>query len=219
MATLTTDVEYSESRNRLTVAFRFILVIPHAIVLYVWTVFAEILAFVQWFIVVFTGRRNRGLWDLQWSWLQYSSRVTAYQYLLFDEYPPFGADRGPTPMTVDLAHEEQASRLTNGLRVFWAIPALVVSAVIGIGVFVVTLVSWFAIVITGRQPRGMFDFVLEGTRYVLQTNAYIMLMTDTYPKWGSGAGAAITTRPGGSPLPPPTAPGTWPLSPPSGPPA
>lgn len=220
MATLTADVEYTRPRNRLTVAFRFVLVIPHAIVLYVWTLFAEILAFVQWFIVLFTGRRNQGIWDLQWSWLQYSSRVTAYQYLLFDAYPPFGPDQGPTPMTVDLAYEDQASRLTNGLRFIWAIPALIVAAVVGIAIFFVSVVAWFAIVITGQHPRGMFDFVLEGTRYVLQANAYVMLMTDTYPKWGSGAGSSIAPRPAsGSPLPPPTATATAPLRPPVAPPA
>jgi hypothetical protein len=220
MTLLTADVEHSEVRDRVTVGFRFVLAIPHAIVLYAWTLFAEILAFVEWFIVLFTGRRNRGIWDLQWSWLQYSSRVTAYQYLLFDPYPPFGAEQGPTPMTVHLEYEEEANRLTNGLRFIWAIPALIVAAVLGIGVFVVVVVSWFAIVITGRQSRGMFDFVLTGTRYILQTNAYVMLMTDTYPKWGSGAEIPIPPRPaGGSPLPPPTMGGRGPLRPPTAPPA
>ncbi len=220
MSTLTADVGYAERRDRLTVGFRFILVIPHAIVLYVWTLFAEILAFVQWFIVLFTGRRNRGIWDLQWSWLQYSSRVTAYQYLLFDPYPPFGPDQGPTPMTVDLTYDEPANRLTNGLRFIWAIPAVIVAAVLGIAIFFVALVSWFAIVFTGAHPRGMFDFVLDGTRYVLQTNAYVMLMTDTYPRWGSGAGSSIPSWPvSGSPLPPPTAAATAPLRPPVAPPA
>ncbi|MGO8055950.1 DUF4389 domain-containing protein, partial [Rhizobium leguminosarum] len=65
----------------------------------------------------------------------------------------------------------------------------------------VVLISWFAIVITGKQPRGLFDFGLNVLRYTLQTNAYILLMTDTYPTWGSGAGAPAPVS--GSPLPPP----------------
>ena len=190
MSLLTADVRYAEARNRLTVAFRSILAIPHAVVLWAWTIFAEILSVPQWFIVVFTGSRNQGIWDLQSGWLQYSSHVTAYQYLLFDEYPAFGTDQRQTPMTVDLPYEEPANRLTNGLRFIWAIPALIVVIVIGIGLVAVVVVSWFAILITGRHPRGMYDFLLTGMRYVLQVNAYTMLMTDTYPKWGTSARCA-----------------------------
>ena len=57
-----------------------------------WGYLAEILAVVQWFIVLFTGKRNQGLWDLQWAWLGYDSRVYGYVYLLFDPYPAFGTD-------------------------------------------------------------------------------------------------------------------------------
>jgi hypothetical protein len=220
MALFTADVPYSESRNRLTVAFRFILMIPHAIVQYFWTIFAEILSVIQWFIILFTGKRNQGIWDLQWSWLQYSARVTAYQSLLYDEYPPFGADQGQTPMTVDLAYEQPANRLTNALRIIWAIPALILSIVFGIAVGVVAIVSWFAIVITGKHPRGMFDFILKGVRFALQVNAYTMLMTDTYPKWGTGAGVpGRVPGSGGGTMPPPPVTGTGTMPPPSGPPA
>ena len=47
----------------------------------------------------------------------------------------------------------------------------------------------------------MFDFSLDVLRYMLQMNAYVLLMTDTYPKWGSGTGRPVAEP--GSPLPPP----------------
>ncbi len=202
MSELTVDVRYTEKHNRLTTLFRGILVIPHLIVAYFWAIVADVMAFLQWFIVVFTGKRNEALWDIQWGWLAYYGRVTAYYTLLFDEYPAFGTDPGRAPMLQELRFEEPASRLTNGLRVIWIIPALVISYVLGIALSVVLIIVWFAVIITGKFPAGMFDFALKVLRYLLQVNAYALLMTDTYPKWGSGV-LVTSGVPGTSPPPSP----------------
>ena len=87
------------------------------------------------------------------------------------------------PATTTFTYEEPANRLTNGLRFIWAIPAIVIAAVLGIAMFFVVIVSWFVIVITGKHPRGMFGFILQVFRYILQTHSYVLLMTDTYPSW------------------------------------
>lgn len=200
MSTFTYDVGYEESRNRLTVAFRIILAIPHLIVSQVWGYLAEILAVIQWFIVVFTGKRNEGIWNLQQSWLSYYSRVSGYTSLLFDQYPAFGTDVGSVPVRSAISFEETGNRLTVGLRILWIIPALLIGIGVGIATIVVLIISWFAIVITGTQSRGMWDFVLKSTRFTLQLQAYGLLMTDVYPKFGEGAMTAETaTTP-----PPPT---------------
>ena len=182
MSAFTYDVEHSETRNRVTVVFRIILAIPHLIVSQVWGYLAQVLAVVQWFIILFTGNRNEDIWKLQKSWLEYSCRVVGYTDLLFDPYPAFGTAPGPVPVRSDIAFEGPANRLTSGLRLIWLIPALVIAAVFGIAAAVVVVISWFAIVITGRQPRGMWDFVLKYVRYYLQVQSYGLLMTDTYPK-------------------------------------
>lgn len=197
MAELSYDVRYSEARNRLTTAFRFLLVIPHLIVMVVWGYLAEILAVIQWFIILFTGKRNASMFDLQNSWLNYSGRVSGYEYLLFDEFPAFGAEPDKEPVIYNLAYEEPANRLTNALRLIWAIPAMLLAMVYGIAMTFVAIAAWFAIVITGKLPRGMFDFILKVTRFSLQLNAYTLLMTDTYPRWGSGVPSATPTLPGG----------------------
>jgi len=199
MSTLAYDVTYEEPRNRLTVAFRIILAIPHLIVSQVWGYLAEVLAVVQWFIAVFTGKRNEGIWNLQQSWLLYASRVTGYTDLLYDEYPAFGTDPGNVPVQTSISFEEEANRLTVGLRFLWIIPALIVAAVVGIGAAVLLLISWFAILFTGKMPRGMWDFILKVVRYTLQVQAYGLLMTDEYPKFGSTATAMAGTT---APMPP-----------------
>ncbi len=183
MAAVTYDIEYTEARNRLTTAFRIILAIPHWVVLYLWNILAQVLAVVQWFIVLFTGKRNDGIWNMHVMYLGYMGRVHGYLSLMYDAYPPFGVDAGATPVRLEVPREEPANRLTNALRLIWAIPALVVSALIAIAMVFVTIVAWFAIVITGRHPRGMFDFALKGLRYSMRTQAYVHLTTDTYPKY------------------------------------
>lgn len=224
MSALTYDIGYGEERSRLTNAFRLILAFPHLVVVAVWAYFVQILAFVQWFIILFTGRRNQALWDLQWAWLGYAGRVNGYANLMFDPYPVFGTAPGPVPVTVELRYEEPADRLTNGLRFIWAIPALLFSFVIGIGLSVVVFIAWFVIVISGKHPRGFFDFSLRVLRYTLRVNSYVLLMTDTYPKWEpsdpaqTGRAEYWTPSPGGDPgassLPPP--PGPPPGAPPVG---
>jgi uncharacterized protein DUF4389 len=196
----TYDVEYQESRNRLTVAFRIILAIPHLIIAQVWGYLAQILAVIQWFIILFTGKRNEAMWNLQRSWLAYYSRVIGYVDLLFDPYPAFASEAGPAPVRSAISFEEPANRLTSALRIIWAIPALIIGVLVGIAAVVLLIISWFVIVITGTQTRSMWDFILKVARYTFQLQAYILLMTDTYPKFGEGA---MTVSASTSPPPPP----------------
>jgi hypothetical protein len=214
VSALTYDISYGETRSRLTNAFRILLAIPHLIVVTVWGYLAEILAFIQWFIIVFTGKRNKALWDLQWAWLGYAGRVQGYTNLMFDPYPAFGTAAGPVPVSIELGCDEPADRLTNGLRFIWAIPAILIAIVVSIAFTVVVIISWFAIVITGKHPRGLFDFSLRALRFMLRVNSYLLLMTDTYPKWESGDPARS-----GAPdyvTPPPASPSTGgPLTPPT----
>ena len=235
MAAVTYEVPYTEERNRLTTAFRIILAIPHLIVVQVWGYLMEILAVIEWFIILFTGKRNEGIWNLQWAWLGYYSRVYGYVDLLYDQYPAFGTDPGTVPARTEFRYDEPADRLTNGLRFIWAIPAIVVAAVLGIASVFVLIAAWFVILFTGKQPGGMFGFILRVFRYILQTYSYVLLMTDTYPSWSStesGTGVAPgAPPPTGAPppppppqappaqTPPPTAPPTAPnVSPPPAPP-
>jgi cation diffusion facilitator CzcD-associated flavoprotein CzcO len=180
----TLDIPYSESRNRVTVLVRIILVIPHLVVYYVLNIAAQIATFAHWFIQVFTGKRNPGIAGFVSKVIAYQARILGYSGLLFDEYPGFFDDQGKTPARIDVPYSEgPVNRLTVALRLIWAIPAAIIAAVIGIAVEVVTIICWFAIVITGKQPRGMFDFCLKGHRFALQVNTYVNLLTDTYPKY------------------------------------
>ena len=184
MAAPTFDVTYPETRNRLTVAFRIFTALPHLIVAGVWGYFAELLAVIQWFIVLFTGKRNEGIWNLQLAYWQYYARVTGYSSLLHDVFPPFGTEVGDVPVQTTITNDEPVNRLTNALRIIWIIPAAAIATVLLIAAFVLQIISWFGIVIAGNQPRNMWDFIHKATRYLMQVLAYGLLMTDAYPKYG-----------------------------------
>ena len=177
------DVPYTEARNRGTTAIRIILAIPHLILYGLWNRVAQLGAVIQWFICVFTGKRNKSIWDFSVASEAYGSRVNSYAGLLHDVFPPFLTEQGSVPSSYNLQYDESVNRLTVGLRIIWGIPALILAILIGIAAFFVVVVSWFVIVITGKHPKGMFDFLLKFQKYWLQTSAYMLLLTDTYPKY------------------------------------
>ena len=223
MSKVVYDVTYDERRNRLTTAFRWILAIPHLVFVAVWGYTVELVAVLQWFVILFTGQRNEGLWGFQRAWIGYASRVYGYEYLLYDSWPAFGTDWGQEPVAFGLTYEARADRLTNALRIIWVIPALIILMVLSIAMFCVMVVAWFAIVITGRLSRGMYDFILRVCRMSLALSAYTLLMTDDYPRY-AGAEPTSTLPPGDLDRGghrPAVDPGTPPtqLPPPSGPPA
>jgi len=76
-------------RNRLTVFFRYFLVIPHIFVLYFVGIAAGVLIMIAWFAVLFTAKWPAGMRDFVIGYLRWTTRVTGYAFLLTDEYPPF----------------------------------------------------------------------------------------------------------------------------------
>jgi hypothetical protein len=102
---------------------------------------------------------------------------------MYDTYPAFSFQAGDEPVRFGATFEAEASRLTNVFRVLWAIPAMIIGVVLLAIHAIVTLVSWVVIVITGSQPRGMFDLLLKTHRYMARLNAYLLLLTDTYPSF------------------------------------
>jgi len=81
--------DYPEKRDRLTVFFRLLLAIPHAIVLFFLSIAWAIVIFITWLVIVFSGSYPEGLWQFNVGVLRWSLRLEAYVYLVRDEYPPF----------------------------------------------------------------------------------------------------------------------------------
>jgi len=187
--TLHFDVQYPERLNRLTTFFRVLLLIPHMLVLAVLGLVAYIVTVIAWLAILITGSYPRGLWDFTFSVTRYAGRVSAYYYLMRDEFPPFGGS-GDYPVTYELAYPEQMSRLTTFFRAILVIPHYIIVYFLQIALSVITFIAWFAILFTGQYPRGMFSFAVGVLRWQQRVIAYYALLTDAYPPFSMEAGPA-----------------------------
>jgi hypothetical protein len=88
------------------------------------------------------------------------------------------------PVTFEADYAERRSRLTTFFRLILIIPLSIVLAFYGIVAEIAILIAWFAIVITGRYPKGLYEFVAGFNRALARITAYALLLTDQYPAWG-----------------------------------
>ena len=151
-------------RDRLTTAVRFLLVIPHAILVgpIYWGsrwgttegllgAAAFVLAIVSWFTILISGEHITGIRQFTLFFLRWKTRVTAYLMLLTDPYPPFGD--GPYPAAIEVIDPVvPRDRASVAVRLLLAIPHLIVLFFVGLAWILATVFAWFAIVFTGRVP-------------------------------------------------------------------
>lgn len=173
------DVAYPEHLSRLLIFVKWLLVIPHLVVLYFLGIAVAVVTFIAWFAILFTGRYPRGMWDFALMVQRWQMRVNIYLYLMRDEYPPFGDE--PYPMRFEIAYPERLSRGLIFIKWLLIIPHIICLAVLGFCAAIVSFIAWFAILITGRYPQGLFDFVVGMLRWSARVNLYSSLMTDVYP--------------------------------------
>jgi hypothetical protein len=180
---VTFEADYIERRNRLTTFFRMILVIPLAIVVWFYEIVAFFVVIFAWFAIVITGRFPDPLYGFLSGFIRLLTRTTGYLLLLVDPYPAFSGAPDPSyPIRMDFAGPLPAySRLKTGFRFILAFPIAILRWAIAILLQVAAVGAWFVIVITGRLPRGLFDIMVLGNSYTARSDAYLLLLTETYP--------------------------------------
>jgi len=196
------EVDYVQRRNRLTAFFRLILAIPLAIWLYLYAIVALVAIVIAWFAIVITGGYPRGLYDFVAGFTRFATRTLAYTYLLCDPYPSFGGSEDPAyPVRMRFEPLERYDRLKTLFRIILAIPILIVRYVMGLLLEIGSVAAWFVILITGKMPRGLFDLMVLANSYTARSDAYIYLLTETYPPFQDEQTRAAGTTP--PPTPPP----------------
>ena len=193
------EIDYPERLSRVKTLFRIVLLIPIVIVLalitggypysyevgettYVIVSTGSVLVVPALLMLLFRRKYPRWWFDWHLELSRFSTRVVAYFLLMRDEYPSTDEQQA---VHLDLDYPDAAHDLNRWLPlVKWllAIPHYVVLAILWIAALVITVIAWFAILFTGRYPRGMFRFVLGVNRWTLRVEAYAWLLTtDRYP--------------------------------------
>ena len=141
---------------------------------------AYLLAIVSWFTIVIGGSHITAIRQYTTFYLRWRVRALAYLMLLEDRYPPFGDAAYPASLTFVDA-ERARSRLTVGFRLILIIPHMIVVGLLSIAWWVTSCVAWFAILITGNYPQGLYNFGVGVLRWFIRVEAYLLLLVDEYP--------------------------------------
>ena len=181
-----------EGRNRLTTFFRYIVAIPWLIVASIYGLVAEIAAVIAWFAIVFTGKYPEGLYNFNAGYLRMISRVNGFEYLLTDEWPPFGGDDAPDyNIRVGVAPPlDKYNRMKTLFRIILLIPVYLLAIIQAVILMVCTLIAWFAILFTGKLPEGLFNPMRSASAYLTRAGSYFLLMTEDFPPFSYEEGGS-----------------------------
>lgn len=179
---VTYAVDYPSTLSRWLWLFKWILLIPHYIVLAVLGVVTWFTLLASWVAIVITGKNPRGLWDFHLGVLRWSSRVNGYAVHLVEGYPGFSMQEEPVyPVRFNAVYVAKASRLTTFFRVLLAIPHWIVLGLLGYVVGLVWLIHIIVVIFTGKPNDGIYKFIVGYYRWQARVNGYYWLLTDKYP--------------------------------------
>jgi hypothetical protein len=196
------EVDYPDQHDRVTTLFRVFLIIPIGIVIGVLTAGVTQTTYTQGgevarttsggigiglfvatvLMIVFRKRYPRWWFDFALELARFSARVGAYFALLTDQYPSTVEEQS-VHLQIDYPDvERDLNQWLPLVKWLLAIPHFIVLAVLSVVAFFAVIIAWFAILFTGRYPRGLFDFVVGVARWGLRVQAYaFLLVTDRYP--------------------------------------
>jgi hypothetical protein len=195
------SVDYPErSLNRLTTFFRVFTVIPIAILLTSITGYQTsysdpdgttttvvaggigLLFIPVLLMLLFRKKYPRWWYDWNLNLQRFANRIGVYALLMDDRYPSTDEEQA---VHLEYAYPDAETELARGMPLIkWllAIPHYIVLFFLGIGVFFAVVGAWFAILFTGRYPRGLFDYVEGVVRWYNRVVCYaVTLVTDRYP--------------------------------------
>ena len=176
------NIAWQPEYSRWMPLVKWLLSIPHLIVLVFLGIGAFFAIFIAAFAVLFTRRYPRGLFDYvlgvyRWGW-----RVSSYLLLMNDRYPPFSLAPDPDfPADLEIAYPEEIDRWRPFVQWFLAIPFLVLASVLQNLAHFLVIFAFFTILFTKQFPRGMFELLLTAMRWTVRGNAYAHFMVTRYP--------------------------------------
>jgi hypothetical protein len=181
------DFEADARISRWRPLVQWVLAIPHLLIINVLSSLRNVLTLISFFMVLFTKRIPRPLFDAIAMIHRYEWRTISYALFLHDDFPPFdfqpaAIDDGAEPNSaVTFTYPEELSRWQPLYKWLLAVPHYVVLIGLTIASVVTIAFGFFAVLVTGKYPVRARQFIVDAYRYSLRVQAYVGLMTDTYP--------------------------------------
>ena len=171
-------------RSRLLTFFRLPIAIPHIVWILLWSVAALVAALLNWLSALAIGRSPRPFHRFVSRYLRYGSHLTAFVFMVGNQFPGFTGKPATYTVDVELPDVEPQRRLVTLFRLFLALPAFVIAGGLAGALFVVGVLGWFVGLFLGRMPDGLRNLGAYAIRYSTQTNAYLFVLTERYPDSG-----------------------------------
>ncbi len=162
------------------------ILIPHFFIMFFVAIWAGILMFLAFWVVLFTGKYPKSWYEFQVKLLSWSARLSASVYNLIDGYPQIGPGGSNPSVTLEAPYPEKLSRLTLILRLLFGffyilIPhgfCLYFRIIWGL---VLMFLAWWVVLFTGKYPDGFFNYQVGTIRWSTRLSMYMSFLTDKYP--------------------------------------
>ncbi len=186
---LTFEIKHQEQYSRGELLLRsffgwLYIVIPHYFLLLFYSLWHALLSFAAWFVILFTGKTPEWFYTATLNLMRWSTRLTARMFNLSDGYPSFGPNGTDDATTVDfpLIHIGRGQLIIRTLfGVIMIIPHIFCIYFRMIGLLFVNIISWFAVLFTGKMPAGMHEFSVATLRWGMRLSLYINFLSEGYP--------------------------------------
>lgn len=190
------NIDYPEKLNRLTTLLRVFYIIPILILLSILSGIAiktsgdgstalatgtGILFLPALIMILFRQKYPKWWFDWNLAFTRFHTRISSYLALLRDEYPSTDEEQA-VHLELDYPDAKKLNRGLPLIKWFLAIPHWIILFALYVAALIVVIIAWFAILITGKYPKPLFDFVVGVMRWSLRVVAYaLLLITDKYP--------------------------------------
>ena len=178
---VTFDVAYPEAPNRWLILIRWLLAIPHYIVLSLLGILASVVGIISFFTILFARTYPDSLYSFMVGVNRWNANVGAY-ILFYDRYPPFSMGESDYEGVTFAVEKPDFNRWLVLIKWLLVIPHVIVLSILSIIAMVAFIPLVLAVLFTGRYPRGLFDFLVGVGRWNARVNAYyVMFLVDRYP--------------------------------------
>lgn len=168
--------------SRFMPLIKWLLLIPHYVVLVFLGIGAMFVAFLAFFATLFTGKYPEGMWNYMVGVHRWALRVIGYHMLISDQYPPFTLEETPEDtVRLHAVYPEQVDRWRPLVAWLLILPYMIVASLIGTVGYICSFLAFFTILFTKKVPDGLFDVIRISFVWQIRAVFYSYWMSTEYP--------------------------------------